>query len=132
MMTIFLYLIITLQCSRHSTLRKNTKQTFILLFVPPRSSCSNYATRGTRGLTSSEHLFLAIPWREQGTFFCTRPTRLLGLLQCWHTKTTVCGWICRSIRTHYSDFEPTSLCSYSLLMHAQRRSIKHQCYSHLD
>ena len=50
MMTIFLYLIITLQCSRHSTLGKNTKQTFILLLVPRRSSCSKYATRGTRGL----------------------------------------------------------------------------------
>ena len=49
MMTIFLYLIITLQCSRHSTLGKNTKQTFILLLVPPRGSCSKYATRGTRG-----------------------------------------------------------------------------------
>jgi hypothetical protein len=50
-MTIFLYLIITLQCSRHSTLGKNTKQTFILLLVPLRSSCSKYATRGNRGLS---------------------------------------------------------------------------------
>ena len=57
MMTIFLYLIITLQCSRHSTLRKNTKQTFILLLVPPRSSCSKYAMRGTRGL---------IWWKDEG------------------------------------------------------------------
>jgi len=38
----------TFQCNRHSTL--NTKQTFILLLVTPRSSCSKYATRGTRGL----------------------------------------------------------------------------------
>jgi len=50
MITIFLYLIITLQCSRHSTLGKSTKQTFILLLVPRRSSCSKYATWGTRGL----------------------------------------------------------------------------------
>jgi hypothetical protein len=29
-----------------NTLGKNTKQTFILLLVPRRSSCSKYATRG--------------------------------------------------------------------------------------
>ena len=42
--------------------------------------------------------------------------------------TTVIGQICRSIRTHYSDSEPTSLCSFSLMLRYQRRSNKYQIY----
>ena len=29
------------------------------------------------------------------------------------TVAAICGWINRSIRTHYCNFEPTSLCPYS-------------------
>ena len=35
----------------------------------------------------------------------------------------------RSTQTHYSDQVPTSLCSLSLVLCAQRRSNKYQCYS---
>ena len=44
-------------------------------------------------------------------------------------KQTVHGYICRSIWTYYSDSEPTSLYSYSLRLHALRRSNKYQFYS---
>jgi hypothetical protein len=37
------------QCSRHSTLGKNTKQTFFFLLVASRSSCSKYATKISKG-----------------------------------------------------------------------------------
>ena len=40
--------------------------------------------------------------------------------------TTVCRQTCRSTRTQYSDSEPTSLCSYSLMTRVQRRSSKYQ------
>jgi hypothetical protein len=33
-------------------------------------------------------------------------------------KTTVRGYTCRSTRTHYPDSEPTSLCSFSLILRA--------------
>ena len=42
--------------------------------------------------------------------------------------TTVIGQICRSTLTHYSDSEPTSLCSFSLMLRSQRRSNKYQFY----
>ena len=42
--------------------------------------------------------------------------------------TTIIGQICRSTRTHYSDSEPTSLCSFSLMLRSQRRSNKYQFY----
>ena len=42
--------------------------------------------------------------------------------------TTVIGQICRSTRTHYSDSEPSSLCSFSLILRSQRRSNKYQFY----
>ena len=42
--------------------------------------------------------------------------------------TTVIGQICGSTRTHYSDSEPTSLCSFSLMLRSQRRSNKYQFY----
>jgi hypothetical protein len=50
MMTIFLYLIITLQCSRYSTLRKNTKQTFILLLVPQEVHVANMLRGALEGI----------------------------------------------------------------------------------
>ena len=45
------------------------------------------------------------------------------------TETTVRGYTCRSTRTHYPYFEPTSLCSYSLILCAWQRSSKYQLYS---
>ena len=45
------------------------------------------------------------------------------------TETTVRGQTRCSTPTHYSDSEPTSLCSFSLMPHAQRRSIKYQFHS---
>ena len=49
--------------------------------------------------------------------------------QCQLTETTVRRQTCRSTRTHYSDSEPTSLCSFSLMLRAQRRSNKYQFYN---
>jgi hypothetical protein len=46
---------------------------------------------------------------------CTRPTHLVGCLLCELTETTVCGQTCPSTLTHYSDSDPTSLCSFSLM-----------------
>ena len=34
------------------------------------------------------------------------------------------------LKTHYPDFEPTRLCSFSLMQRNQRRSNKYQFYSH--
>ena len=42
--------------------------------------------------------------------------------------TTVIGQICLSTRTHYSDSEPTSICSFSLMLRSYRRSNKYQVY----
>ena len=47
-----------------------------------------------------------------------RPTRLVGFLECQFIEATVCGQICRSTLKHYSDSDPTSLCSYSLMLHS--------------
>ena len=58
-----------------------------------------------------------------------RPTPLVGFLECQFIETTVRGQTCRSTRTHYSDSPPTSLCSFSLMLRAQRRSNKYQFYS---
>ena len=43
--------------------------------------------------------------------------------------TTVCKKTCCNTLTHYSDSEQTSLCSFSLLLHAQQRSNKYHFYS---
>ena len=51
---------------------------------------------------------------------------LAGFLQYQLTETTVCGYTCRSTLIHYPDSEPTSLCSFSLMQHTQRRSNKYQ------
>ena len=56
-------------------------------------------------------------------------TLIVGFLQCQFTETTVHGQTCRSTRTHYSDSEPTSICSFSLMLRAQWRSNKYQFYS---
>ena len=50
------------------------------------------------------------------------------LSQCQLTETTVCGQTCHLNLTHYHDFK-TSLCSFSLMLHAQWRSNKYQFYS---
>jgi hypothetical protein len=47
------------------------------------------------------------------------------------TITPCCESVRRPIQTHYPDSEPTSLCSYSLMLLAQRRSSKYQFYSPL-
>ena len=51
-------------------------------------------------------LFSAISWRKH--------SMKIGFLQCQLTETTVHGQTCRSTWTHYTDTEPTFLCSYSL------------------
>ena len=51
---------------------------------------------------------------------------LAGFLQYQLTETTVCGYTCRSTLIHYPDSKPTSLCSFSLMQHTQRRSNKYQ------
>ena len=57
-----------------------------------------------------------------------RPTRL-DLYSASPNETTMYGKTCTSTRTHYPDSEPTSLCSYSLMQRAQRRSNNYQLYS---
>ena len=47
---------------------------------------------------------------------CTRPARLFGFLKCDITATTVHGQTCRHALTHSPDSEPTSLCSFSLVL----------------
>ena len=56
-------------------------------------------------------------------------TNTLGFLQYQLTKTTVCGQTYRPTQTHYPDSEPNSLCSFSLMLHAQWRNNKYQFYS---
>ena len=60
---------------------------------------------------------------------CTRSTCLVGFLQCQLTETTVRGQTCCPTRTHYSDSEPTSLCSFSLMLRASWRSNKYILHS---
>ena len=67
--------------------------------------------------------------RRQKCMLCTRPTRSVGFLQCQLTETTVRGQTCLFTLTHYSDSEPTSPCSYSLIQRVQRRSSTYQFYS---
>ena len=54
---------------------------------------------------------------------------LSWILQCQITKTTVRGQTCRLTRTHYPDSEPTSLCSFSLMLRAYKRSKNINLYS---
>jgi hypothetical protein len=49
---------------------------------------------------------------------CSRSTCLVGFLQCKITETTVCGMACHSTLTHYPDSKTTSLCTFSLMLHA--------------
>ena len=51
--------------------------------------------------------------------------------ECELTETAVRGWTCRSTRTHYPDSEPTSLCSFSIILRAWQRSNKYQFYRSL-
>jgi hypothetical protein len=55
---------------------------------------------------------------------CTRPTHWVVFYSASSLKQQ-----CRSTRTHYPDSEPTSLCSFSLMLHAYQRSNKYQFYS---
>ena len=55
-------------------------------------------------------------------------TRIIGFLQCQLTETTVHGQACLSTRTYYPDSEQTSLCSFSLILHAQRGRNKYKLY----
>jgi hypothetical protein len=41
-------------------------------------------------------------------------------------KKTVGRQTCFSIRTHYHDFEPTSICFYSLMLHIYQRSSQYE------
>ena len=43
-------------------------------------------------------------------------------IYCQLTETTVCGQTCCATRTHYPDSEPTSLCSFSLMLHVSREA----------
>ena len=43
--------------------------------------------------------------------------------------TTVCGQTCHSNLTHNPNYEPTSLCSYSIILHAQQRSNTYKFHS---
>ena len=54
---------------------------------------------------------------------------LLDLLKRKFIETIVRGWTCRPTRTHYPDYEPTHLRSFSLMLHAYQRSNKYQCDS---
>ena len=47
----------------------------------------------------------------------------------FYSETTVRGETCRPTQTHYPDSEPTSLCTFFLMMRAQWRSNKYQFYS---
>ena len=50
---------------------------------------------------------------------------------CWIylIETTIRGQTCRPTRTHYLDFEPTSLFSFSLMLRAQQGSNTYQFHS---
>ena len=41
----------------------------------------------------------------------------------------VCGQTCHSTQTRFPESEPTSLYSYSFMLHVQRRTSKYQIYS---
>ena len=51
---------------------------------------------------------------------------LSWILQCQLTETPVRRQTCRPTGTHYPDSEPTSLCSFSLMLCAQQRNNKYQ------
>jgi len=67
--------------------------------------------------------FSAMSWQEQATVWWEDDDVP------FFTETTVHGYACRSTRTHHSDSKPTSLCSYSLVLHALLRSNKYQFYN---
>ena len=62
--------------------------------------------------------------------FVLGQTRWVGLYSASSLKQQSVGrYICRFTRTHYSDSDPTSLCSFSFMLRAMRRSNKYQFYS---
>ena len=50
-------------------------------------------------------------------------TRLVGFLQCQLTEATVSGQACGSTWIYYPDSEQTSICYYTVMLCAQKRSI---------
>ena len=59
-----------------------------------------------------------------------RATHLVGFLQFQLSETTVRGYTCCSTRTHYPDSEPTTICSFYLMLRAQSRSNRQQFNSY--
>ena len=73
--------------------------------------------------------FSAISWREQVTFQrdddgvrYVLDHSGVGYLQSYSLKQQSAGRHCHSTLTRYPDSEPTSICSYSLMLHAYWRS----------
>ena len=64
-------------------------------------------------------------FNEMMILLCTRPTHL-GFYNVNSLKQQP---VCRPIQTHYLNSEQTSLCSFSLMLHAWWRSNKYQFYS---
>ena len=75
----------------------------------------------------------AIPWREQDKFIskwwcplCSRLTHLVGIFS---TSSLFRGYAYGFTLTYYHDSEPTSFCSFSLLLCPYQRCNTHQFYS---
>jgi hypothetical protein len=102
-------------CSRGTT-SVLVDRSFGILNNAKRAFCFSYIMARTRYILSG------ISWREQGIFrwlndnilFVLDEHAYLNLYSAGTPKTEVCGLICHSIPTHYSDFEPISLCSFSI------------------
>ena len=86
-------------------------------------------------LTPNEQLFsyimgttsyILMRWRCP---LCTRPTRWVGLHSASSLKQQSTATHVTPLGTHYSNSEPTSLCSYSLVLRAQWRSNTYQFWS---
>ena len=75
----------------------------------------------------NELIFNEKMMRSSLTLFQTNT--LSWILQWQLTETIFRGQTCRSTQTHYSDSEPASICSYSLMLRAQRRRSKYQFYN---
>ena len=108
------------------------KQLLLLSFscpLLPRMDCVNTVAERQKILfnkyTCIRSNVSAMSWREQVIFdeimrCCVLDQyALLWYLQCQLTETTVCGQTCRHTRTNYHYSDPTSICSYSLMLHAQ-------------
>ena len=110
-------------CNKNTTANYFCHKNLIKLYKI-KHSCFFYECSECLLIDAKKAIFVAISWREQGTFRWLNYDILFVLDQHTHldfnsvdTTKLVCGWICLSIRTHYYDFRPTSLCSYFLLMY---------------